>query len=255
MRKIKNIVASFVVAMTALSANAQEQPVSACNLPVPECQKATEGCQQTVCAPYYFIQAQYGGATLFSNNQTATEVVTALYGISGGAMFNPYIGARLNVTGYDAKGNLESVNRTYKFNYINTNLDVMVNIYDLITGNKNNHLFDGYVIAGFGVNYAWNNDELKEYRLKGGKYIKENLDNYWGDDKSRKSVFGHSLRLGLLMDFNIAKHWSIGLEGDLNNFSDRFDSQNNGAQWMLTGQLTATYKFGKKCNKAACNKK
>lgn len=255
MCKIKNIVASLVVAMTALSANAQENPTSACNLPVPECKKDGEFHQKTVKEPYFFIQGLFGGSTMFSNNNSPYEVVTAAYGLSGGAMFTPFVGARLNVTAYDAKNNLSSINKTYKFNYINTNLDVMVNLYDIITKCKNNRLLDAYVIAGFGINYAWNNKELQALRTVYGNKITENLNCYWGEDKARKSIFSHSIRLGMLFDFNIAKHWSIGLETDINNFSGNFDSQSNGAQWVWTTQLSATYKIGMKKGKNGKNGK
>ena len=57
----------------------------------------------------------------------------------------------------------------------------------------------------------------------------------------------HNIRAGLLFDYDIMKNVSVGAEFDFNNVSDRFDSRYSGSSdWMATGQISVTYKFGHK---------
>lgn len=120
---------------------------------------------------------------------------------------------------------------------------MMVNVFNIFS-KKVHRTFDIYMIGGIGLNYAWHNKEfdgiVSQYEV--GSDIK----NAWGPNQNlKKNLLSHNLRLGLLADINIAKHWSIGAEVDFNSLDDRFNSKYKDADdWMLTGQLSITYKFG-----------
>lgn len=204
---------------------------------------------------YNFIQVQGGfGVTL--TDVKPCKILSPTYSFAVGRMFSPIIGTRLHVNGWKSTGgfdeyiyhgNQRMVNSPsvlkYKFSYINTNLDMMVNVFNIFS-KKVHRTFDIYMIGGIGLNYAWHNKEfdgiVSQYEV--GSDIK----NAWGPNQNlKKNLLSHNLRLGLLADINIAKHWSIGAEVDFNSLDDRFNSKYKDADdWMLTGQLSITYKFG-----------
>ena len=131
----------------------------------------------------------------------------------------------------------------YKHSYINSNVDLMVNIFNVFS-QKVHRPFDLYLIGGLGLNYTWHNNGFEN--IVSQYQVGSNIVNAWGNKQNlRHNVLSHNLRLGLLADYNIAKHWSVGAEIDFNSLDDRFNSKYKDADdWMMTGQLSITYKFG-----------
>ena len=124
---------------------------------------------------------------------------------------------------------------TYKYNYINTNLDLMFNLVNIFS-KKVHHPLDLYLIGGIGCNYAWNNDDFES--LTSRYNVGGDLFNVWDN-------ISYNLRLGLLADYNISKHLSLGMEVNFNALDDHFNSKfEDSDDWMMTAQLSLTYKFG-----------
>jgi hypothetical protein len=188
--------------------------------------------------PYAFVQAQGG-----LNRVLATgNVMKPTFSIAGGYVFTPTVGLRLHLNGMNSKNGFESIGEKYQFKYINTNLDLMVNLTNF--GKQPAGLLNVYLIAGAGLAYCWNNDEFADIARKG--IVKDNISNAW-INSTHKDLLSHNIRAGILVDFNISKEFSVGAEFDFNNLSDRFDSKyKDGTDWMATGQLSLTYKFGYK---------
>lgn len=194
--------------------------------------------------PYGFVQVQGGMNTIFSPGKQYNPT----FSIGAGYVFTPVVGLRLQANGYEAKNGFRSVSDKYTFKYINSNLDLMLNLTNLIKKNTNNK-FNVYLVTGLGLAYAWDNKQFNE--TVATKDVKEDVSNAWGEGKTHKDLLSHNIRAGLLFDYNIAKNWSVGAEFDINNLSDRFDSKySNSCDWMGTAQISLTYKFGhKKCVK------
>ena len=160
--------------------------------------------------PYAFVQAQGGFNTILCPGRK----VNPTFSIAGGYMFTPAVGLRMHVNGIKVKNGFHSTADMYKFNYLNTNFDLMVNLTNL--GKQPAGALNVYLVAGAGLD-------------------------------THKDLLSHNIRAGLLVDYNICKELSVGAEIDLNNLSDRFDSRyNDGTDWMATGQISITYKFGYK---------
>lgn len=196
--------------------------------------------------PYGFVQLQGGVGTTFSNIDNFGSFLSPTASVGVGAMFSNAVGARIHVNAWESKGGLHfgSNLSTYKFNYVNTNLDVMLNLVNLFR-KSNNNLVNVFLIGGVGLNYAWNNDDFTN--LTKTAIPNEDINNAWGKGTSRKSLLGHNIRAGVLVDFNVHKHWNVGIEIDANSLDDRFNSKfKNSDDWMLTAQLSVTYKFGHK---------
>lgn len=190
--------------------------------------------------PYGFIQVQGGMNTIFSPGKQYNPT----FSLAGGYMFSQVVGLRLHVNAFEAKNGFRSVDDTYKFKYVNSNIDVMLNLTNFFRKTRNNKV-DLYLVGGLGLAYAWDNDDFNA--IVKSKKVAEDCNNAWGDGRIHKSLLSHNVRAGLLLDYNISKNLSLGAEIDLNNLSDRFDSKYNDAcDWMGTAQLSLTYKFGHK---------
>ena len=188
--------------------------------------------------PYAFVQAQGGFNTILCPGRK----VNPTFSIAGGYMFTPAVGLRMHVNGIKVKNGFHSTADMYKFNYLNTNFDLMVNLTNL--GKQPAGALNVYLVAGAGLAYCWNNDEFANIARRG--VIQEDISNAWIND-THKDLLSHNIRAGVLVDYNICKELSVGAEIDLNNLSDRFDSRyNDGTDWMATGQISITYKFGYK---------
>lgn len=232
---IKSFTTFAVAAFCGISAMAQDSTVN-----VPSLEAQSLGYEPY---PYGFVQIQGGVGTTFTNVDF-TELLSPTASIGVGGFFTPAVGARLHVNAWESKGGFRSISDTYKFNYVNTNVDLLINLSNILS-KKDNHLFNLVLLGGIGLNYAWNNDDLMT--ILSSKTPAESTSNAWGEGQSRTDLLSHNLRLGLLFDFNLAKHWNLGVEVDANSLNDRFNSKSsNKTDWMVTAQLSLTYKFGHK---------
>ena len=203
---------------------------------------ATKSTKESGYDSYKFVQIQGGVGTTFTD-VNPFKLISPTASIGGGAYFN-LVGVRLHVNAWESKGGFPSIADTYKFNYVNTNADLLVNLTKLFSP-KEKHRFNLHLVGGLGINYAWNNSDLTSILQTQSPL--DNTINVWGKNQTHKDVLGHNFRVGFLADFDISKHWSLGLEADMNSLSDRFNSKySNSDDWMLTAQLSATYKFGHK---------
>ena len=249
MRIIKSLIAAAGIALCGVNAMAQTEAT----MPGGVWQEAQElGYKPN---PYYFIQAQGGVGTLLTDIG-AFKLINPTVSVAIGDMFTPIVGARLHVNGWKSKGGFENVpviagdiisnqEMKYSFNYINTNVDLMLNIVNIFSKKVKNP-FALYFIGGVGLNYAWDNGEFEDITSK--YRVSEDITNAWGDNQTpRHSLLGHNLRLGLLADYNVSKNFSVGVEVDFNSLDDRFNSKyKDKDDWMMTASLSLTYKFGYK---------
>lgn len=244
MRILKSFLLAAVVGLFSVSANAQDN-------------KEKELDYKPY--PHGFIQLQGGAGTTFTNVPLVDggspffsdkSLISPTASIGAGAFFTPSVGARLHVNAWESEGGFRSIEDHYKFNYVNTNADLLLNLTNLFS-KKKHHTFNLILVGGIGLNYAWNNDDLDA--ILATQTPAEDVNNAWGEGKTRENLLSHNLRVGLLADVNLAKHWSLGVEVDMNSLDDRFNSKyNNSDDWMLTAQLSLTYKFGfKKAEKKA----
>ena len=198
--------------------------------------------------PYNFIQVQGGvGTTLTDVN--CFKLLTPTLSIGVGRMFSPLLGARVHVNGWKSTGGFDNIVglgntvKKYKYNYINSNIDLLVNISNMFSPNVNSP-FAIYFIGGLGLNYAWHNNEFEN--LVSQYQVGSDISNAWGNKQNlRHNLLGHNFRAGILADVNLSKSWSAGAEIDFNSLDDHFNSKyTNSDDWMITAQLSITYKFG-----------
>lgn len=221
MKKINTLVAALLLGMSAQNVSAQDY-----------------SDLDYKPYPYAFVTLQGGGQVTFTNYD-ASKLITPVGAVSVGGMFAPSVGARLNVSGWKGKSGLQSLGKTYEYNYATSNLDLMLNLTNIIMQKDHVYPVNFYLIGGVGLTYAWDNDELMSFIPAA---TDPNLNYAWKNDQ-----FVHNFRAGVQMEANLSKHIALNLEVTANNMGDRFNSKtNHRGDWQLQAFAGITFKFGHK---------
>lgn len=188
-----------------------------------------------VLKSYSFVEAQ-GGLQLTATDAPMSKLFTPTAGLNIGHYAFPYLGFRLHVNGMQAKSGFSETEQYYKWKYITTSLDFLVNLTNFFSKNPQ-HLLNIIFVGGFGLNYAWDNQELENLNIPYDK-----APFAWKDNR-----FSHHLRAGLRLETDVTKTIGLSLELDANSLCDRFNSKTNNANdWMFTAMLGVSYRFGKR---------
>ena len=182
-----------------------------------------------------FVEAQ-AGLDWTTTNAKIDKLLMPMGALSFGRYFTPVVGARLHVSGLQAKSRFESAyyNLDYKWNYLTTDADLLVNISNLFSKNYARPL-NLIFVGGLGLNYAWDNDELMNMRAPA-----EVVPLAWDDNR-----LCHNLRAGLRLETNVAKPLGLSLEVAANSLDDRFNSKTNDQDdWMISALVGVSYRFG-----------
>ena len=199
---------------------------------------AGEGNSEKDYRPYpHMFFGLNGGAQVSFTHYDFSKLITPSYGVSFGAYFNPVIGARLHVSGYENKGGIKSLNETYDFNTVTGSADLLLNVTNMFRSDKD-RVFNLILLGGVGLAGAWDNDDFHALAAKAA----ENYPMAWQDRR-----LSHNVRLGRQLDFNIAKHFGLNLELAANNRADRINSKTTDRNdWAATASLGLIFKFGQK---------
>ena len=185
---------------------------------------------------YFEVQ---GGLQLTSTDAKMDKLITPTAALSLGHYFTPAVGARLHVNAWQAKSGYND--QFYKWKYVTPNVDLLLNLSNMFCKTPD-HALNVILLGGIGVNYAWDNDELKDLNLPANA-----APLAW--DKNRLS---HNMRVGLRLETNVTKPVGISLEVNANSINDRFNSKtNNSDDWMFTAMLGLNFRFGKRYAKPA----
>jgi len=182
---------------------------------------------------YSYVEAQ-GGIQLTTTNAKMDKLITPTVALSFGHYFTPVVGARLHVNAWESKSGYED--QYYKWKYITPDLDLMLNLTNLFSKGTN-HPLNVILLGGVGLNYSWDNDDLKALNLPATA-----APLAWN-----KNRLSHNLRAGLRLETNQAKPVGFSLEVNANSLSDRFNSKTNDADdWQFTAMLGVNVRFGYK---------
>ena len=201
----------------------------------------TEGEKKSY--PYAFIGIQGGAQTTFTN-YNASKLITPIVAVSVGGMFTPVVGARIHVSGINEKGGLNSVDQTYKYKFVTSNIDFLFNLCNAFAPHKH-HVLNAYLIGGAGLSYAWNNSDLNEKTSKATEIENNSLSMKWNENR-----LVQNFRVGMQLEAELCRVVGINLEVTANNLHDRFNSKLNGkGDWQLQAMLGLNFKFGRKSAK------
>lgn len=192
---------------------------------------------------YNFIEAQ-GGVQTTLTDAKMDKLITPVGAFSIGHYFTPSVGARLHVNGWQAKSGFNDLGY-YKWNYITTDLDLLVNLTNLFSKTKTgSHPLNVILLGGIGLTNSWNNDEANAMAAANPGL---NMPLVW--DNNRLS---HNIRAGLRLETNVTKPVGVSLEINANSLDDRFNSKMNDADdWQFSAMLGISFRFGHKYKKPA----
>lgn len=187
---------------------------------------------------YTFVEAQGGAQVTPTHNAKLGKIITPAAAFSVGHFFNTGVGARLHVQGWEAKSGFKRVNAYYKWKYITTDVDLLLNINNLISKTPS-HFLNVMLIGGIGLNYAWDKDEAMDVF---NEHPNMNIKPWFG-----KSNLSHNIRAGVRLETDVTRPIGVSLELAVNNLNDRFNFKwGGGDDWMMTAMLGVTWRFGKK---------
>ncbi len=167
--------------------------------------------------PHWYGQIQ-GGAGYTIGETAFKDLISPAGALSLGYQFNPTLGLRFNVAGYQGKGNVVAPLEVYKFNYLQGAFDLTLNLAQLL-GYKHDRVFNPFVFLGGGVAYGFKNGANNITKTN----PKEYFAYLW-----EKNMVTPVARVGLGADFRLSDAVALTLEVNDNVLSDKFNSKKVG---------------------------
>lgn len=196
---------------------------------------------KTVFKPHWFMQVQAGAAHTVGEADF-TDLISPAAAVNVGYKFAPAFGARLGVSGWQAKAGWGTPSQTYQYKYLQGNLDLMADLSTLFCGFNPKRVFNGYIFGGVGLNHAFDNDEANALDTRSHE-----LEYLWQDKQNL--VAG---RMGLGCDLRLNDRLAINIEGNANVLSDKFNSKKAGnCDWQFNVLVGLNIKLGKSYKKTA----
>lgn len=162
----------------------------------------------------WFLQGQ-AGASYSLGGTGIGKLISPAGQIAAGKYFNPYVGARLAVSGWRGRAGSGS-NPAYGFYYGAATVDGLFNMSSLFCGSNPDRLFNARLIAGVGYNQTF--------------------------DEGASSFMA---RLGLQASIRLNKAFDFNVEALANGVSDRWNRKDDHSFDSYYNILIGiTYKFG-----------
>ena len=168
--------------------------------------------------PHWYGQIQ-GGAAYTIGETAFKNLISPAGAISAGYQFNPSLGLRFGVAGFQGKGNIVSPLEVYKFNYLQGNVDLTLDLANLICGFNHKRVVSPYIFAGAGVAYGFNN---------GANHVNQVVPAEYFALLWEKNLITPVGRFGLGTDIRLTEALALTLEVNGNVLSDKFNSKKVG---------------------------
>ena len=211
--KLNKVILSGVVALSCVSASAQEADKTV-----------------NVFTPHWYAQAQIGGQYTLGEIGFG-KLLSPNVQVGVGYNFNQVVGARVSVNAGQSKAgwNVKSLGQQkWKWNYVAPMVDATFNLTNLFCEYNPDRLVEVGVFGGIGANIAWGNDEAADaqaaIKAGPGKNLDQMpLENLWDGTKTRFVA-----RVGANVDFRVSDRVKLGVELSANTLSDKYNSKKAG---------------------------
>lgn len=214
--KLNKVILSGVVALSCVSASAQEADKTV-----------------NVFTPHWYAQAQIGGQYTLGEIGFG-KLLSPNVQVGVGYNFNQVVGARFSLNTWQSKAGQKFGGNTYKWkwNYVAPMVDATFNLTNLFCEYNPDRLVEVGVFGGIGANIAWGNDEAadakaailkNEAATEALKYGVTPLENIWDGTKTRFVA-----RVGANVDFRVSDRVKLGVELSANTLSDKYNSKKAG---------------------------
>jgi len=198
--------------------------------------------------PHWYLQLQ-GGAQYTLGEARFEDLLSPNVQAGIGRQLTPVFGLRLSANAWRSKGGWNGYkttsasapgNITYKWKYVAPSLDLMVSLSNALCGWNPNRTLNVSAFLGGGVNYAGGNTEAIALKSQG-----YDLRYCWSEKKFRPVGRG-----GVAVDFRLSDCVSLGLEGNANITTDKYNSKKAGnADWYFNALAGLRINLGKTCAK------
>jgi len=214
------------------------------------CLFATSAMAQTsepeyVFKKHWFLQLQ-GGAQYTLGEAKFKDLISPNAQLGLGYQFSPVVGLRLQANAWQSKGGWNgygnpAITADYKWNYVAPGLDLMFNLSNLFCGWNPKRVMNWTVFLGGGANIGFKNDEVQDIAAGLSNLSTYELEYIWDGTKVRP--FG---RAGLGVDFRLSDAVSLGLEGNANILSDKYNSKKaDNPDWYFNALVGLKINLGK----------
>ena len=214
--KLNKVILSGVVALSCVSASAQEADKTV-----------------NVFTPHWYAQAQIGGQYTLGEIGFG-KLLSPNVQVGIGYNFNKVVGARFSLNTWQSKAGQNVAGNVYKWkwNYVAPMVDATFNLTNLFCEYNPDRLVEVGVFGGIGANIAWGNDEAadakaailkSEAATEALKYGATPLENLWDGTKTRFVA-----RVGANVDFRVSDRVKLGVELSANTLSDKYNSKKAG---------------------------
>lgn len=194
--------------------------------------------------PHWYLGLQ-GGAQYTLGEAKFGDLISPNVQLGIGYQFNPWFSLRLAANAWQSKGGWNAYKQTststpltttYKYNYVAPGLDAMFNLSNAFCGYNPKRVLNVSAFLGAGANIAWGNEEANSLAAAG-----YDLRYNWTGTKVRPVGRG-----GIALDFRVSDRVSIGLEGNANMLSDKYNSKKAGnADWYFNALAGIKINLGK----------
>lgn len=242
--KLKKIFISAALLAGCFTASAQQPQAAE--------QTAEQAAQKTIetFAPHWYVQAQLGGQYTLGEVRFG-DLLSGNFQVAGGYNFTPVWGLRLAIDSWQSKGGtdlhyLGLGDKTWKYNFIAPTIDATCDLTNWILGYKANRVCNFGLLAGIGMNIAWNNDDAIDLYNQIAGYMPQmpmehQMSLLW--DKSKTRFVG---RVGAYVDFRVSRRVSLGLELNCNTTTDSYNSKHaRNADWYFNALAGVKVRLGK----------
>ena len=184
--------------------------------------------------PHWSLNVQGGVAHTRGESEFSTLLSPAAQ-LSATYRFHHAMGVRFGFGGWQGKGAalLPEGYQGYAYQFAQLNADYILDLAGVFGGFNHKRVVSPYILAGVGAGYGFNNEQAAPY--------KDQLEYYW-DSK----LFAPVGRAGLGIDFRLGECVSLGIEGNTNILSDKFNSKKaENVDWQFNVLAGLSFRFGK----------
>ena len=184
--------------------------------------------------PHWSLNVQ-GGVAHTRGGSGFSPLLSPAAQLSATYRFHHAMGVRFGFGGWQGKGAalLPEGYQGYAYQFAQLNADYILDLAGVFGGFNHKRVVSPYLLAGVGAGYGFNNEQAAPY--------KDQLEYYW-DSK----LFAPVGRAGLGIDFRLGECVSLGLEGNTNILTDKFNSKKAGnVDWQFNVLAGLSFRFGK----------
>ena len=146
------------------------------------------------------MQVQVGAAHTVGEAKF-TDLISPAAAVNVGYQFAPAWGARVGVSGWQAKGSWVAPRQDYQYKYLQGNVDIVSDLSTLFCGFNPKRVLNGYVFAGVGLNRGFDNLRLNDHlsiNIEGNANV---LSDKFNSKKAGNADWQFNALLGLNIKF------------------------------------------------------